>query len=75
MNQEPTDLPPVLRQKFNTLGPLWTDPSERFLTDYGDQNTYQDNRKLEVLNDFLQKHNYQSVYEDSHFVLLKPDKK
>ncbi|MBQ7690108.1 MAG: HAD-IB family phosphatase [Muribaculaceae bacterium] len=66
------ELPPVLRQKFNTLGAQWGAPSERYLADYGTQNTYQDNRKLAVLNAWLHEHNYQPVYEDSHFVLLKP---
>ena len=66
------ELPPVLRQKFNTISSQWGEPSETYLTDYGPQNTYQDNRKLAVLNAWLQEHNYQPVYEDSHFVLLKP---
>ena len=66
-----SELPLVLRQKFNTLGGQWGEPSETYLTDYGTQNTYQDNRKLAVLNAWLQEHNYQPVYEDSHFVLLK----
>lgn len=65
------ELPPVLRQKFNTLGPEWGTPSEQYLTDYGAQNAYQDNSKLQVLNDFLEKNLYKVVYEDTHFVLYK----
>ena len=67
-----TELPPVLRQKFNTLGAEWGEPDDKYLTDYGTQNAYQDNRKLQVLNDFLDKNKYKKVYEDSHFVLYKP---
>ena len=66
------ELPPVLQQKFNTLGPQWGEPSEQFLTDYGTQNTYQDNRKLQVLNNWLQQHHYHPVYSDPYFVLYKP---
>lgn len=64
-------LPYILRQKFNTLGSQWGKPAETYLTDYGTQNTYQDNRKLQVLNEFLKKNEYKIVYEDSHFVLYK----
>lgn len=64
------EVPMILQQKFNTLGPEWGEPSNTFLYDYGDShNVYQDNRKLLVLNDFLRKNNYHAIYEDSHFVL------
>ncbi|MBO7608875.1 MAG: haloacid dehalogenase-like hydrolase [Muribaculaceae bacterium] len=63
------ELPLVLRQKFNTLGQQWSAPSESYLTDYGTQNAYQDNRKLQVLNDFLRKNNYVELYNDSYFIL------
>ena len=66
------ELPPVLQQKFNTLGADWGQPSEQFLTDYGTQNTYQDNRKLQVLNTWLQEHHYRPVYSDPYFILYKP---
>ncbi len=66
------ELPPVLQQKFNTLGPQWGEPNEQFLTDYGAQNTYQDNRKLQVLNNWLEQHHYRPVYSDPYFVLYKP---
>ena len=66
-----SELPPVLQQKFNTLGPQWGQPSEQFLTDYGTQNTYQDNRKLQVLNTWLHEHHYRPVYSDPYFVLYK----
>ena len=46
---------------------------ENFRTSYGDQqNTYRDNRKLEVLNRFLKYGDYHVIYEDSHFILYKP---
>ena len=63
--------PLVLQQKFNTLGPYWSEPTEDFRTDYGQQNTYRDNRKLEVLNRFLKNYHYRVIYEDSHFVLYE----
>lgn len=63
------ELPLVLRQKFSTILPQWTAPSESYLTDYGTQNAYQDNRKLQVLNEFLRTNNYGELYSDSYFVL------
>ena len=64
------EVPLILQQKFNTLGPEWGEPSRTFLCDYGDShNVYQDNRKLLVLNNFLRENNYRAIYEDSHFVL------
>ena len=68
-----TGLPLVLQQKFSTLGPYWSEPMPDFRTSYGDQqNTYRDNRKLEVLNRFLEYGDYHIIYEDSHFVLYQP---
>ena len=64
------EIPLILQQKFNTLGPEWGEPSDSFSFDYGDRhNAYQDNRKLEVLNAFKRQNNYRAIYEDSHFVL------
>lgn len=64
--------PLVLQQKFNPLGPFWSVPTEDFRTDYGQQDTYRDNRKLEVLNEFLKRGDYHVIYEDSHFILYQP---
>ena len=64
--------PMILQQKFNPLGPFWSEPTEDYRTDYGHQDTYRDNRKLEILNDFLSRFHYQPVYEDTHFILFKP---
>ena len=64
--------PLVLQQKFNPLGPFWSEPTEDFRTDYGQQDTYRDNRKLEVLNEFLKRGDYHVIYEDSHFILYQP---
>ncbi len=65
--------PLILQQKFSSLGPYWSEPMEDFRTSYGDQqNTYRDNRKLEVLNHFLEYGKYHVIYEDSHFVLYQP---
>ena len=64
--------PAVLRQKFNTIGPEWSQPSTDYLQHYNVENPYQNDSKLVVLNDFLSRNNYRVVYEDTHFVLLKP---
>ena len=67
-----TGLPIILQQKFNNLWMFWGEPTEDFRTDYGQQDSYRDNRKLEVLNRFLSDYDYQAIYEDTHFVLYKP---
>ena len=67
-----SELPPVLRQKFNTLGMEWGTPSETYLTHYDEQSPYHDDRKLVVINGFLQAHRYTPVYEDDYFVLYLP---
>ena len=64
--------PLILQQKFNPLGPYWSKPNENFRTDYGQQDTYRDNRKLEVLNEFLKFGDYHVIYEDTHFILYQP---
>lgn len=69
-----TGYPLVLQQKFNTIGMYWSEPSAGYRTDYGHQDTYRDNSKLEVLNRFLDQGGYRVIYEDSHFVLYQPGK-
>ena len=65
--------PAVLRQKFNTLGDVWSQPSDSYLADYGTQSSYQDNAKLDVLNRFLLLGGYRTVWENRYFVLYKSD--
>ena len=64
--------PLVLRQKFSAMGQQWTTPSEEYLVHYPARNGFQDDRKLQVFNAFLQRHGYAALYDDSHFVLLAP---
>ena len=61
--------PLVLRQKFNTLGDTWTEPSERYLSDYGPQTAYQNNAKLDVLNRWMLLKGYREVWSNDHFTL------
>ena len=68
-------LPLILQQKFDNLGPFWSEPNEEFKTRYRHQDTYRDNSKLEVLNRFLSDHYYEVAYEDDYFVLYKPGKR
>lgn len=61
--------PLVLRQKFNTLGDTWPQPSETYLADYGPQTAYQNNAKLDVLNRWLLLKGYHEVWSNAHFIL------
>jgi len=67
-----TGFPLVLQQKFNTIGMVWGEPTDDYRTNYGEQSTYRDNGKLEVLNKFLDLGGYHVIYEDSHFILYQP---
>ena len=66
------ELPPVLQQKFNDIGPAWSEPSDDYLTHYNDQSAYHDDQKLAVLHHFLKQHQYRVTYQDKYFVLYEP---
>ncbi len=66
------ELPPVLQQKFNNIGPVWSEPTNEYLTAYNEQTAYHDSKKLTVLHNFLKRHGYRMTYQDKYFVLYQP---
>lgn len=66
-------LPPVLRQKFNSIGLEFGEPSEDYLIDCGvEKGPFRSNRKSEIINEFTEKNHYKVAFENRYFVLLLP---
>lgn len=62
--------PPVLRQLFSSIGEDFSKPSRDFLHTYGeDTNEFMYDRKIDLLNNYLERNNYNEVYSNSHFIL------
>lgn len=66
-------LPIILRQKFNSIGKEFGEPSENYFVDCGmETGSFRSNKKSRVINEFIEKNNYKVVFENKYFVLLKP---
>ena len=64
------ETPAILRQKFNTIGPQWGQPSDTYLTQYNEHNGFLTNDKLHVLNSFMNRNKYKLVWENKYFALF-----
>lgn len=68
-----TTCPIVLRQKFTSIGPHFSAPSELMLHTYGkEQSAFCTDTKIAALNRFLTSRHYRKVWENTHFVLYLP---
>lgn len=66
-------LPIVLRQKFNSLGSDTYLPHAGYLEDCGiERGHFNSNEKQRVVGRFVEKHQYQAVFENDYFVLYLP---
>lgn len=73
LNNYSGPLPLILRQKFNSIGNEFGEPSENYLIDCGvEKGPFRSNTKNEIINKFTEKNNYKVVFENRYFVLLKP---
>jgi len=63
--------PAVLRQKFDTLGAYWGTPSDDYLNAYPAADKFREQRKMDVLNDFLSQNGYRIVWQNQWFALYK----
>lgn len=63
--------PPVLRQKFDTLGDTWSEPDPNYLTRYPHPDKFRQQDKLNALRTFLQRNQYTEVWHNDHFVLYR----
>ncbi len=67
--------PAVLRQKFNNLGPYWSDPTDDYLTSYtmtDDKFLQQD--KMDILNRWMAQGQYRIVWQNRWFTLYVSNK-
>jgi len=66
--------PAILRQKFNNLGPYWSQASDSYLQAYpitDDKFLTQD--KMDVLKDWMDNADYHMVWQNNWFALYKVD--
>lgn len=62
--------PPILRQKFNTIGDEWGEPNERYIFNSGVENTtIVNDKKSALVNQFIIVHKYKKAFENRYFIL------
>ena len=66
--------PAILRQKFNNLGPYWSEPSDAYLTTYSivDAKFLQQD-KMDTLNRWMNAAGYHIVWQNKWFALYSSD--
>ena len=67
------DFPAILRQKFNDLGPYWSEATDDFLQAYPHQDKFLTQDKMDVINRFVAAHGYRIVWQNEWFALYKTD--
>ena len=61
----------ILRQHFYTLSKDWREPTADWKTHYSVSSGFLSDRKLEVLNAFMDRNGYKEVWSNSHFTLYR----
>ena len=67
------DFPAILRQKFNDLGPYWSEATDDFLQAYPHQDKFLTQDKMDVIKRFIAAHGYRIVWQNEWFTLYKAD--
>lgn len=68
------DCPLILRQKFNNLGPYWSEPSDDYLNAYPMQDgKFLLQEKVDILNHWMSTRQYRIVWQNRWFALYKVD--
>ena len=67
------DCPAILRQKFNDLGPYWSEATDDFLQAYPHQDKFLTQDKMDAINRFVAAHSYRIVWQNKWFALYKAD--
>ena len=65
--------PAILRQKFNNLGPYWSEASDDYLQAYPQEDKFLQQDKVQTLNDWLSRSRYHIVWQNQWFVLYKAE--
>ncbi len=66
------NLPAIVRQKFNNLGPYWSEPSDDYLQAYPHEDKFMTRDKMDALNRFIATHGYRLVWQNRWFALYHP---
>lgn len=67
------DFPAILRQKFNDLGPYWSEATDDFLQAYPHQDKFLTQDKMDAIKRFIAAHGYRIVWQNEWFVLYDAD--
>ena len=67
------DCPAILRQKFDDLGPYWSEATDDFLQAYPHQDKFLTQDKMDAINRFIAAHGYRIVWQNQWFTLYKAD--
>ena len=65
--------PAILRQKFNDLGPYWSEPADDYLTHYPMEDKFLEQGKMDAINGFIESHRYRIVWQNQWFALYLAD--
>ena len=67
------DCPAILRQKFNDLGPYWSEATDDFLQAYPHQDKFLTQDKMDAIKRFIAAHGYRIVWQNEWFALYDAD--
>ena len=67
------DCPAILRQKFNDLGPYWSEATDDFLQAYPHQDKFLTQDKMDAIKRFIAAHGYRIVWQNEWFALYEAD--
>lgn len=65
--------PAILRQKFNDLGPYWSEATDDFLQAYPHQDKFLTQDKMDAIKRFIAAHGYRIVWQNEWFALYEAD--
>lgn len=64
--------PAILRQKFNNLGPYWSEATDDYLSAYPHEDKFMTQNKMRALVNFIQARGYRLVWQNKWFALYQP---
>ncbi len=63
--------PVILRQKFNNLGPYWSEATDDYLQAYPHEDKFLTQDKMDVINRFIAANGYRIVWQNPWFAIYK----
>ena len=65
--------PAILRQKFNNLGPYWSEATDDYLLAYPHEDKFMTKEKMATIIRFIDINSYHVVWQNQWFVLYDVD--